>query len=265
MPGKHVRFSRDATVHTYPSTILHPPPALIHESHSPTSTNSLLTPSDYQSPLPPMSLHKRNLTSPVKRAHSARHSPLPQLHHLLESSSSPELLYDIRLQPAQIVSKRRVITSEEFNDPAISPWIPSMTIFHKYLPWSIHVKPSGYSRSRRMQYVTVWDVLNAIHFSLRETIHQQDYDNLGHGSQHQNRVKHAYESRYRLHPRNSPGHEAEKMGGVRRVDFLVEYVKFMGLTPHNVESREYTLHTHHWARGGFLSHILQAGNSDSGF
>lgn len=265
MPGKHVRFSRSATVHTYSSATLHPPPPLIRESHSPASTNSLLTPSDYQSPLPPMSLHKRDPTSPVKRAHSAHHSPLPQLHHLLESSSNPELLYDIRLQPAQIVSKRRVITSEEFNDPAISPWIPSMTIFHKYLPWSIHVKPSGYSRSRRMQYVTVWDVLNAIHSSLRETIRQQDYDNLGHGSQHQNRVKHAYESRYRLHPRNSPGYQTEKMGGVRRIDFLVEYVKFMGLTPHNVESGEYTLHTHHWARGGFLNHILQAGNSDSGF
>ena len=93
--------------------------------------------------------------------------------------------------------------------------------------------------------MTVWDVLNAIHSSLRETIRQEDYDNLGHGSQHQNRVKHAYESRYRLHPRSSPGYQTEKMGGIRRIDFLVEYVKFMGLTPHNEESGEYTLHTHH--------------------
>ena len=262
MPGKHVRFSKDTIVHTFPPTTLPPPLPLTYESHSPASTSSLRTPSDHPSPLPSVNSHNKDLAPPMRRVHSTRHSPPPRLHHLLESSPSPELLYDIRLSPAQIVSKRRVVTAEEFSDSAISPRVPSMTIFHKYLPWSIHVKPGGYSRSRGMQYVTVWDVLNAVHSSLRETIRQQDYDDLGNGSKHQSRVKHAYETRYGLHPRSSPGYQSEKMSGVRRIDFLVEYVKFMGLTPYNVEKGEYTLHTNHWAWGGILNRILQAGNSD---
>lgn len=96
-----------------------------------------------------------------------------------------------------------------------------------------------------MHYVTVWDVLNAIHITLRARIEQREYDGLGSGGRYQSRVKKAYEDRYRMQPRGSSAYQEEKMGGVRRIDFLVEYVKFMGLTPHNVEKGEYTLHTNH--------------------
>jgi hypothetical protein len=120
-----------------------------------------------------------------------------------------------------------------------------MTITHKYLPWSIHVQPGGYSRSTGVRYVTVWDVLSAIHTSLRAGIEHREYNGLGDGSRHQDRVRKAYEDRYRMQPRGSSAYQEEKLGGVRKVDFLVEYVKFMGLTPHNVGRGEYTLHTDH--------------------
>ncbi|KAF5356876.1 hypothetical protein D9756_006854 [Leucocoprinus leucothites] len=245
MPGKHVRFARNNTVHTFAPPTLPPPPHLTHDSHSPASTNSLLTPPDHPTPLPSVNPHNKHLPPQVRRSHSTYHSSSPQLHPLLEELRNPELLYDVRLPPTKIGSKRRVITPEEFSDPATSPRTSSMTIIHKYLPWSIHVNPTGYSRSRGMHYVTVWDVLNAIHFSLRAKISQRDYEGLGNESRHQHRVKKAYEHRYGLHQRGSSGYQAEKMGGVRRVDFLVEYVKFMGLTLHNADKGEYTLHTDH--------------------
>ncbi|KAJ3569807.1 hypothetical protein NP233_g4805 [Leucocoprinus birnbaumii] len=243
MPGKHVRFSRNNTVHPISSSLLPPPPPLTHDSHSPASTNSLLTPPDYSTPLPSSSSHKQHLMPPLQRSHSTYHSSSLRLHPLLEDTSSPELIYDVRLPPTQVGSKRRVITPEEFSDPATSPRTSSMTIFHKYLPWSIQVEPSGYSRSRGMHFVTVWDVLNAIHSSLRATISQRDYESLGKGSKHQSRVTKAYERRYGLQQRGSSSYQAEKMGGLRRVDYLVGFVKFMGLTPYKVEKGEYMLHT----------------------
>lgn len=90
-----------------------------------------------------------------------------------------------------------------------------------------------------MYYVTVWDVLKAIHSSLRTPITPGEYDRLGRGSKYQNRVKKAYEGRYR----SSAAYQEEKMNGVRRVDFLVEYVKFMGLVPYNAEKGEFMLRT----------------------
>ncbi|KXN82301.1 hypothetical protein AN958_02733 [Leucoagaricus sp. SymC.cos] len=242
MPGKHVRFARNNTIHPISPSTLPPPPPLTYDSYSPASTNSLLTPPDYSAPLPPTKSYS-HYNAPLQRSHSAHHSSALRLHPLLENSSHPELTYDVRLPPTQIGSKRRVITSEEFRDPATSPRTPSMTIIHKYLRWSIHVRGSGYSKSRGVYYVTVWDVLNAIHTSMRASINQRDYDELG--SKHQNRVRKAYEDRYRMYPRGSSAYEEGKMGGVRRVDFLVDFVKFMGLTPHNVEKGEYMLHTDH--------------------
>lgn len=94
-----------------------------------------------------------------------------------------------------------------------------------------------------MHYITVWDVLKAVHTGLRTPIRQADYDRLGTGSRHQNRVRKAYEDRYKMQRRNPAAYEEEKMGGVKRVDFLVEYVRFMGLVPHNVEMGEFMLHT----------------------
>ncbi|KAF9440741.1 hypothetical protein P691DRAFT_613556, partial [Macrolepiota fuliginosa MF-IS2] len=71
----------------------------------------------------------------------------------------------------------------------------------------------------------VWDVLKAIHSSLRTQITPGEFEALGAGSKYQRRVKKAYETRYR----SSRTSYEEKMGGVRRVDYLVEFVKFMGL------------------------------------
>jgi hypothetical protein len=118
-----------------------------------------------------------------------------------------------------------------------------MTILSPYLSWSIKVTPTGYSRSRDSYYVTVWDVLSAVHSSLRKSVHQAEYDRLGRGSPYENRVRKAYHGRYTMYPHHSSAYQEEKMGGVRRVDFLAEYVKFMGLVPRDMRSGEFTLHT----------------------
>ncbi|KAF9449809.1 hypothetical protein P691DRAFT_811875 [Macrolepiota fuliginosa MF-IS2] len=223
MPSKLVRFARTNTVHTFSSSPIPPPPALSHGGSSPASTSSLITPPDFHVPLPSVDHRSHH-----KRSHTTHTSSI-RLHKLLENSSSPDIIYDVRRPARALESRRRTITPDEFNEAATYPPIPSMTIRHDYLPWSIRVTPTGYSRSRREPYVTVWDILKAIHSSLWTTITPGEFDALGTGSEYQRRVTRAYETRYR----SSHTSYEEKMGGVRRVDYLVEFVYFMGLVAHD--------------------------------
>lgn len=232
MPGKHVRFAKTNTLHTISSPSIPRPPPLTYDNYSPASSNSLPTPPDFYTPLPPARKH----SLPPPRASVVR------LHPLLEDSSRPEIIYDVRNPPSTIGARTHTISPGELNEPATYPQMPSLTIIHKYLPWIIHITGSGYSRSRRMSYVTVWDVLKTVHASLRANVSQTEYDRAGRSGSYQERVRRAYEARYRS-IRDRSANKEEKMGGVRRVDFLVEYVRFIGLVPHNLEKGEFMLHT----------------------
>ncbi|KAF7763692.1 hypothetical protein Agabi119p4_8229 [Agaricus bisporus var. burnettii] len=239
MPSRHVRFAPTSTVHTFsPSSALSKPPRLTYDNYSPPSSNSLLTPPDAPIALPPPKHHL------PKRSHTVHHhTSSVHLHRLLQDSSHPDLLFDVRLSPTSAKASRHSITPDELNEPATTPRLPSMIIFSPYLSWSIRVAPSGYSRSRDMHYVTVWDVLSAVHMTLRKSVNQAEYDALGRGSSYENRVRKAYHDRYSMYPRHSPAYEEEKMGGVKRIDYLAEHVRFMGMVPRDMKSGEFTLRT----------------------
>lgn len=238
MPERTVRFAPTATIHTFsPSSALARPPPLTYHDYSPASSNSLITPPDGPIPLPTTKHHSSN------HSHTVYHTSSLRLHHLLHESSHPNLLFDVREPPTSARASRHSITRDELNEPATAPPIPSMTIFSPYVSWSIRVSPSGYSRSRGTHYVTVWDVLSAVHETLRKSVNQAEYDQLGRGSSYENRVRKAYHDRYAMFPHRSSAYQAEKMGGVRRVDFLAEHVKFMGLVPRGANSGEFMLRT----------------------
>lgn len=238
MPERQVRFAPTTTIHTFsPSSALAKPPPLTYHDYSPASSHSILTPPDVVIPLPPTKHHSS------QRSRTAHYNSPLRLHRLLHDSSHPDLLFDVRNPPTSARASRHSITPNELNEPATAPPVPSMTILSPYLSWSIKVTPTGYSRSRDSYYVTVWDVLSAVHSSLRKSVHQAEYDRLGRGSPYENRVRKAYHGRYTMYPHHSSAYQEEKMGGVRRVDFLAEYVKFMGLVPRDMRSGEFTLHT----------------------
>ncbi|KAG5633472.1 hypothetical protein DXG03_007308, partial [Asterophora parasitica] len=149
MPGKHVRFSSVATVHSPPT------PALSFSTFSPASSSSApLTPPSYSLPGPsPYMVPPR---SQAQRMASVR------IHAFLQSSSSPALNFDLTLPPSTITFHHKGISLREFSEPATSPPLPVLTIIIPHLPWTATVRPSH----RDGAFVTVSDVLEEIYRKL---------------------------------------------------------------------------------------------------
>ena len=155
--------------------------------------------------------------------HSHHHSypasvPPPQIHSSLLPGSFEG--YDIRWT----LSHRPHHSSQ----PAITPPLSHIILHSPYLSssWNIHVHAPSHKRS----YITILDVLQSIHTHLRTPVTSTEYHTFASTSQRvMRRVNLAYEKRYNM---LAPGdREREKKRGVRRVDFLMEHVRFVGLVP----------------------------------
>ena len=76
-------------------------------------------------------------------------------------------------------------------------------------------------------WVTVGDVLEQVYHSLRRRTNHHDYEACG--ERDREKVRKAYEARYRR-LRSEKAYEKEKAGGMRRVDYLRNRVRFLGLS-----------------------------------
>lgn len=92
-----------------------------------------------------------------------------------------------------------------------------------HLPWIIKVSAS------REGFVAVGDVLETIYSALRVNVTSKEFHSLP-SEKDERRVTAAYEQRYRR-VRSSKEYDAEKRGGVKRIDFLMGHTAFTGLTP----------------------------------
>ncbi|KAJ6568647.1 hypothetical protein B0H19DRAFT_1133725 [Mycena capillaripes] len=102
------------------------------------------------------------------------------------------------------------VSSAGFSEPA-------------HLPWAIVVLASN------GLFVSVADVLNTVYLALRVSITPAEFNALG-TQRLMRRASAAYRRRYeRL--RGHRGYRDEKRGGVKRVDFLMGYTKFQGISP----------------------------------
>ncbi|KAF5378735.1 hypothetical protein D9615_006872 [Tricholomella constricta] len=212
MPGKHVRFSRVATVHSPPT------PSLSFSNVSSASSAAPLTPPSYIGSLPGPSPY---VVSFPTGSQTTSMKPV-RIHALLQSSSSPALDFDLTLPPSTITSRHQGISLRALSEPATNPPVSVITIIVPHLPWSITVRPSHGT------HVTVSDVLEEIYRKLRTNISSQEFHALPSEKDRQ-RVTAAYEQRYRR-IRSSREYEDEKRRGVRRVDFLMRHTRFMGLS-----------------------------------
>jgi hypothetical protein len=83
-------------------------------------------------------------------------------------------------------------------------------------------------------------VLNALYHGLRTNTSPEEYALLGERSKNQKRAYQAYQDRYRRY-QDQNRYREEKQGGVKRVDFLMGRVRFLGLTPGRLEEGEWLL------------------------
>jgi len=160
-------------------------------SPSPASSSSSLAPSPGPSTPPPLrfvSLPNPSHLSPYPTPHHHLYtpSPIPQVHphpyippsplcpgvHLHPAIIAPNLQYDVRFLPTQFNPH---LSPAVLAQPASSPPLPNLDLRVGDLPWLFNVTPdSGISPGKA--YVTVQDVLLAIHYHLRADVKSAEYE-----------------------------------------------------------------------------------------
>ncbi|KAJ6611999.1 hypothetical protein B0H10DRAFT_2054318 [Mycena sp. CBHHK59/15] len=209
MPGRHVRFSRSNTFYS--------PPPLVHSSSSATSSSGPHTP-----PLPYVGLPGPTPFVP-RRSYSDSYPAKARAHSLVAFTNAPLLKYDISLHPSTVSTHYSGVSSAGFLEPAVYPPRPTLSLISPHLPWTITVSASNGG------YVTVSDVLNSVHRSLRVNVTPEEFNLLG-TQKLMRRATAAYTQRYsRL--KGHRGYTEEKSQGVKRVDFLMGCTKFQGISP----------------------------------
>ncbi|KAJ7161642.1 hypothetical protein C8R46DRAFT_904715 [Mycena filopes] len=145
-------------------------------------------------------------------------------HDLIALSNHPLLHYDVALPPSSISTRYRGVPTAALLDPATSPPQIALTLTSPCLPWPISVAATN------ARYVTVSDVLSSVYFTLRATATHTEFLTLRAPLRHLVFV--AYRQRCeRVRGRGRRGCSEERQVGIRRVDFLVGYTRFSGISP----------------------------------
>ena len=153
------------------------------------------------------------------------------LHPLLETSA---VNYDLIEHPSTVVTRNNYSLSiRTLREPATTPPLSFLTITSIHLPWIIKVYASN------GLYVTLEDIFDTVYRNLRTNITGAEF-NLFSKQDDQRRATRAYEKRYRR-LRNTVAYEAEKRGGMKRVDFLMGHTKFLGFASSSRRPDEWQL------------------------
>lgn len=237
---KKVRFSRTSTMHQAKT------PRLVAGSLSPASSAGPLTPPDMYVGLPGPTPYGYYPSAPY-HGHVAQKYPSPpiayypgpppmvpsssntsssstrvSLHPYLEiGSRHPPIQLDLLDPPSMASRHGHHVSSSALAGAATTPPTHTLTIRSPYLPWTFVIVASNRS------YVTLYDVLDQLYTQLRINITKSDYEKWS--SSERARATKSYEHRYRR-CKSQEKYQHEKSGGMRRIDFLMERTKFLGLS-----------------------------------
>jgi hypothetical protein len=193
-----------------PST---PPPLPNVAFSSPTNSSSSL------SPYPPIPHPDVYTPSPIRQAHALPFIPPAPLTPgvcLHPALVAPSLQYDVRYPPSQ---NNPHLSPAILATPASSPPLPSLGLRVGNLPWMFNVFPDA-GLSPGKAYVTVHDVLLAIHYHLRTAVKSAEYEAMG--KTRKAEIFREFERRVGADP-------VQRGKGLRRVDFLNGRVRAQGL------------------------------------
>lgn len=141
------------------------------------------------------------------------------LHRYLQHDKVyPPTIYDLRRDPQTLVfrSLDRRPDQRDMAQTVTDPRTPWMRIYNSRLPWYIDIVAQDGG------YITLADLFQQLFAALQKPIHQSDYYNDDLDDHDRQALNQAYIGRCR--------DEVERMGGVRRVDFLRGKVFFEGLS-----------------------------------
>lgn len=156
---------------------------------------------------------------PVRPSHRPVH-----VNDILEFHTSPAINYDLSHQPHTATTRYGTPLSPlSLSNPATDPPVSSITLVSAALPWLITVSATP----KPEPFVSVSDVLTALHLALRMRVTPDEFNRLPAESRH--RVIAARERRCRAlqDPRMR---EEERQRGLVRIDFLMGRNRFLGLS-----------------------------------
>ncbi|KAJ7063843.1 hypothetical protein C8F01DRAFT_984050 [Mycena amicta] len=237
MPRHHVHFTPTNMFRSSPSEM--PPLVMSPSGWSPTSSSSgPYTPPDAMyaglyapnpsvySPPNAHHYHATNHQAAIPRVR--RSSTHAKAHTLLAFSEVPLLTYNLTRSPRTLTTPYpHGISAGMLAEPAVHPPQHELTLVSPHLPFSITVVAGGSSG-----YVTVNDLLEGVYHALRKYVTAAEYSTLGKPKLMRSMAR-AYERRCDRAMRHDGrrAYDQEKRGGLRQVDFLMGYTKFMGLSP----------------------------------
>ena len=231
--AKQVRFAPQNTVYPPEWSI-----SAIALSFSPGSLSSRSSNSSSDSskengpPGPYVFLPRQQLSEPLKSV---------DRHPFLELSA---ITYDLRdpVSTARTTCDNHWLSIESLHQSAFTPFLSHLTIISSYLPWTIKVNASNAS------YITPQDIFTSIHSFFRTNITPTEFQLLP-SHHHRKRATRAYQQRYRrlrlLSSSKISGNnvsnkasQLEKHAGMKRIDFLMGYTKFLGISNKGCRSND---------------------------
>lgn len=152
-------------------------------------------------------------------------------HDLVPGTSSP-IVWDLREPPEcalHVDNLDKPLSPNTLSQPATNPPCLVLHITCDIFPepWTIQV--------RRLETITVGDVLRTIHTVLNRRIIQAEWDRIA--EKQQKRIGDVFDNRCKL----SPQREECRANGVLRVDCLLYHTLFAGLSPSPDEDGSFIL------------------------
>ena len=150
------------------------------------------------------------------------HPLLRYSQHDIVRGHCSSILWDLRESPEAALYVENLEKTLSFYDLSHLATTPASTILHLTCgifpeAWPIEV--------RRLEGVTVGDVLHAIHSVVNRRIKQEEWDRIC--EKQQKRIAEVFDNRCKL----SPEREECRKNGVLRVDCLLSHILFAGLSP----------------------------------
>ncbi|KAH7908536.1 hypothetical protein BJ138DRAFT_1174138 [Hygrophoropsis aurantiaca] len=214
MPGKHVRFADENTFYS-------PAPSTPSPSHSISSLPSS------SGPLTPPQNEFKLLYSPSKIPASPLPSGFVAIHPLLAFDPFVQPTPYILAQPPHTIKYTSALA-----ESATTPPLPRLTLLSPALPWALVIDANtdadGKVGAKGMGFVTVWQVLEALYRFLRRPVTTAEYASLP-SDVARAHVGEAFHARWSS-VRGKDESREEYSKGVKRVDFLMEKLRFMGLS-----------------------------------
>lgn len=172
-------------------------------------------------------------SSSAPRPRKRKRSNSAQVHKLLALGSP--LHFNMRSQRPSITTSRGhgELSMSLLYEPATAPALPALTVVIPGTPWAFPIAASNTS------YVSVMDVLSAIHGELRCGVTSDEYYGLP-SREERDAVAAAYAAR--CDRVDTPEKDEERKKGIKRVDFLTTHYRFRGLDYSHQGAGVFTLH-----------------------